>query len=57
MYNQKELNHTYLKFQKAPEIELYSCLMSIKLASLEATLVQNYQWLTYSQGWGVELLA
>ena len=42
MYNQKELNHTYLEFQKAPEIELYSCLMSIKLTSLEATLVQNY---------------
>ena len=28
-----------------------------KLASLEATLVRNYHWLTHWQGWGIELLA
>ena len=38
-------------------ISLISKLDNNKLASLEATLIPNYHRLTYSQGWGVELLA
>ena len=36
---------------------ILTSISSNKLASLEATQVQNYHPLIYSQGWGVELLA
>ena len=42
VYNQHGLNHTYLEFQKAPEIELYNCLMSNKAVGHSVPIQPTY---------------